>query len=447
MKHSHRRAAWAELWLRYRSVFSHFWAQRESLASPALDAHEAEFLPATLSLQAQPVSPAGRWVASILMALVMTALVWSILGRIDVTVNANGKIIPSARTKTISAVEVASVRALHVVEGQSVRAGDLLIELDTRSSDSERDKAEGDRQVALLQAARSRALLAATEAHQPPRLDPIDGVPVQLWRDASRHLSDQWQDYAAKVRQFEGQIRRYREELPLAAQRANDYAALAKTGDVSAHAASEKEQARVDLEGQLDEARHQSGALKAETRRIAQDALSEANRIVASSSQDARRAGVRSELLRLVSPVDGTVQQLSTHTVGGVVPAAQALMQIVPLQSAVEIEAFLENKDVGFVQEGQRASVKIDAFEYTKYGTLAGRVTHISRDAIQDEKQGWLYAVKVLLDESSMEIDGREVALSAGMSTSVEIKTGTRRVIEYVLSPLIRHSRESLNER
>lgn len=447
MKLPHRRAAWAELWRRYRSVFAHFWARRESLASPALVAHEAEFLPATLSLQAQPVSPAGRWVGRILMALVLTALVWSILGRIDVTVNASGKIIPSARTKTISAVEVASVRSLHVVEGQLVKAGDVLIELDTRSSDSERDKAEGDKQVALLQAARSRALLVAIEAHQPPRLTPIDEIPAQLWRDAYRHLSDQWQDYAARLRQLEGQIRRYREALPLAARRASDYAALAKTGDVSAHAASEKEQARVDLEGQLDQARHQLSALKAETRRLAQDALSEANRIVASSGQDSRRAGVRSELLRLVSPVDGTVQQLSAHTVGGVVPAAQALMQIVPVQGAVEIEAFLENKDVGFVQEGQRASVKVDAFEYTKYGTLAGRVTHISRDAMPDEQKGWIYAVKVLLDESSMEIDGRDVVLSAGMSTSVEIKTGTRRVIEYVLSPLVRHGRESLNER
>ena len=447
MRLSHRWNAWSELWQRYRRVFVHFWAQRESLASPALKPHEAEFLPATLSLQTRPVSPAGRWVARVLMALVLAVLLWSILGQIDVTVNASGKIIPSGRTKTISAVEVASVRALHVVEGQSVRAGDLLIELDTRASDSERDKAEGDRQVAMLQAARSRALIAAIEEHSSPRLGPVDGVSPELWRDASRHLSGQWQDYAAKAQRLDGQIRRYREALPLAAQRARDYAALVKTGDVSAHAASEKEQARVDLEGQLDEARHQLAALRAETRRAAQDALSEASRIVASSSQDVRRAGVRSELLRLLAPVDGTVQQLSAHTVGGVVPAAQALMQIVPLQSAVEIEAFLENKDVGFVQEGQRAAVKIDAFEYTKYGTLAGRVSHIARDAMQDEEKGWIYAIKVLLDDPSMEVDGREVALSPGMSTRVEVKTGTRRVIEYVLSPLIRHGRESLNER
>src|SRR5262245_5591564 len=119
----HRVQAWGALWRRYREVFSYFWARRDELDMPALQAHEAEFLPAALSLQAQPVSPAGRWVARVLIALIVVALAWSILGHIDIIVNAQGKVIPSQRTKTIASVEVASVRALHVEEGQAVRAG------------------------------------------------------------------------------------------------------------------------------------------------------------------------------------------------------------------------------------------------------------------------------------------------------------------------------------
>jgi hemolysin D len=145
--------------------------------------------------------------------------------------------------------------------------------------------------------------------------------------------------------------------------------------------------------------------------------------------------------------VNGTVQQLDVHTVGGVVSSAKALMQIVPQEARVEVEAFLENKDVGFVQEGQSAEVKIDAFEYTKYGTVTGKVTHVSRDAIQDEKKGLIYSMKIGLDSSTINIDGQEIPLSAGMSVNAEIKTGDRRIIEYVLSPLVRHKRESLNER
>jgi hemolysin D len=187
-----------------------------------------------------------------------------------------------------------------------------------------------------------------------------------------------------------------------------------------------------------------------ETKHTAYDQSTEGSRIAASSRQDALRSGSHSKLLQLTAPVDGTVQQLTVHTVGGVVPFAQPLMQIVPKESAVEVEASLENKDVGFVQEGQPAEVKIDTFEYTKYGTVPAVVTHVSRDAVQDdkdEKKGLLYTIKVMLNKSTMAVEGKAMPLTAGMSVNVEIKTGDRRIIEYVLSPLMEHQREALHER
>ena len=216
---------------------------------------------------------------------------------------------------------------------------------------------------------------------------------------------------------------------------------------VSRHVWLEKEQARVELDGLLRDASNQRAALVAQIRKEAYDAVTEGNRIIAASQQDRRRAGERSKLLKLTAPVDGTVQQLTVHTVGGVVPAAQPLMQIVPADSPVEVEAFIENKDVGFVRADQNAEVKIDAFNYTKYGTIEATVRNVSRDAIPDENQGLIYATRVALSRSDIIIDGLPVQLSAGMSVNVEIKTGTRRVIEYVLSPLIRHQREALHER
>lgn len=135
------------------------------------------------------------------------------------------------------------------------------------------------------------------------------------------------------------------------------------------------------------------------------------------------------------------------HTLGGVVQAAQPIMQIVPSQGPLEVEAFIENKDKGFVRAGQSAAVKVDTFEYTKYGTLPGKVTHVSQDAIPDEKRGLIYAVKVLLDETTLDVEGEPTPITPGMAVSVEIKTGDRRVIEYVMSPLMRHTREALRER
>lgn len=443
----HRLQAWAALWQRYAQSFAHSWRRRHTLRSDFFNKQEAEFLPAGLSLQETPDSASLRWTARLLMALVVFALAWAVFGRVDIIVNASGKIIPSARTKTIASIDVASVKALHVSEGQRVRAGDVLVELDSSSSDAEHDKAVDQVAQARLQVARSQAMMTAVEQLRAPVLRAVPEATAQQWQAARQQLMGQYQDFHARLVRLDGEIARYAEALPLARQRAEDYRVLMADDTVSRHAWLEKEQARVDLQGQLDDARNQRAALIAQTRKEASDAMIEAQKISEAGVQDQRRAGAHSQLLRLTAPVDGTVQQLSVHTVGGVVPAAQPLMQIVPLENVVEVEAFLENKDVGFVQPGQQAAVKIDAFEYTKYGTIGARVRHVSQDAIEDEKKGLIYSTKVVLDRNTIFVDGKTLPLSAGMSVSVEIKTGTRRVIEYVLSPLVQHQREAMRER
>ena len=447
MSRNFRKEAYADLFRRYKSIFAHFWKHRHQLNGQLLTEDEAEFLPAALSLQAKPVSPAARFLAMVLVALILVLIVWSFFGRIDIIVNATGKIIPSGYTKTIASVDVASVRALYVEEGQQVQAGDVLIELDASASDSERDKATGNQTMALLQAARAKALITAIDLGQSPKMPTVDNAPADQWQTARMYLEGQYLDYQSKLMRIDSNIEHYREALALATQRAEDYKALLLDRDVSQHAWLEKEQARVDLAGQLSDARNQRNALVAETRRTAYDQLTEGSKAAASSQQDALRSDAHSKLLTLTAPVSGTVQQLDVHTIGGVVSSAKPLMQIVPQDTRVEVEAFLENKDVGFVQEGQDVAIKIDAFEYTKYGTVTGKVSHVSRDAIKDEKKGLIYSTKVALDKSIIAVEGKEMPLSAGMSVNVEIKTGDRRIIEYVLSPLIRHQRESLNER
>lgn len=447
MSLKHKLEAYAFLLRHYRQVFGRFWKERDQLGGNLFKEDEAEFLPAALSLQERPVSPSLRITAKILMALVAFVLLWAIFGRMDIVVNATGEIIPSERTKTIASVEVASVKALYVEEGQAVKEGEVLIELDASAADAEYGKAMSSITEATLQIARSRAMIEAVDSRKPPKLAPIAGVPVEKLQEAQGHLNGQYQDFMTKLQRLEGAITRYSSALPLATQRASDYRELAQNHDVSMHAYLEKEQARVDLEGQLTEAKNTRAALIAETRRAAFDAQAEGDRIVGAGRQDAMRTETRSKLLKLTSPVDGTVQQLTVFTVGGVVPAAQPLMKIVPNEDHLIVEAMLENKDIGFVEEGQTAAVKIAAFEYTKYGTIPARVLHVSRDAIKDEKKGLLYSVIIALDKSSISVKGEDMPLSAGMSVNVEIKTGTRRVIEYVLSPLLQHAKESLNER
>ncbi len=458
MSSRYRLATYRELLIRYREVFTHFWRLRKSLDGGLFNEDEADFMSPALSLQEKPVSSTARLTARLLMALVAVALLWSTFGHIDIIVNATGKIIPSGRVKTIASVDTASVRALHVTEGQQVKAGDVLVELDARETNADRDKALGDQSDAVLEVVRAKALIAAIEGGRMPQLSGLDfqqteghlDIPPAKWRAEQLHVESLYGDYLAKLKRIEGDIARYSEALPLATQRADDYRSLLQDHDVARHAWLEKEQARIDLEGQLADARNQRVSLITETRRTAYDQLTEGSRIAAASLQDAVRADSHSKLLQLTAPVDGTVQQLNVHTVGGVVQAAQPLMEIVPAENSVEVEAFLENKDVGFVHEGQVAEVKIDTFEYTKYGTIPARVTHVSRDAVQgdkDEKKGLLYTIKVMLNKSTMRVEDKVMPLTAGMSVDVEIKTGERRIIEYVLSPLIEHQREALHER
>jgi hemolysin D len=443
----HRIEAWLDLLRRYGRTFIHFWGVRHSLKTDFFNKEEAEFLPAGLSLLETPDSPTLRWTGRILMAMVLFTVLWSIFGQIDIIANATGKIIPSGRTKTIGSVDVASVKALYVSEGQEVHAGDVLVELDSSSSDAEHDKAMNAVAQARLQVARSQAMTEAVETLRAPVLGVVDGVTPAQRQTAKLQLEGQYKDFHAKLNRLDGEIIRYSQALPLATQRAEDYKSLMADNTVSRHAWLEKEQIRVDLQGQLNDARNQRLALIAQTRKEAQEALIEGQKIIAAGIQDQRRAGEHSKLLKLTAPVDGTVQQLNVYTVGGVVPAAQPLMQIVPKDNFVEVEAFLENKDVGFVHAGQDAEVKIDAFDYTKYGTIKAKVRHVSQDAIQDDKKGLIYSTKVVLDKNTIFVDGKTMQLSAGMSVNVEIKTGTRRVIEYVLSPLAQHQREAMHER
>jgi hemolysin D len=155
---------------------------------------------------------------------------------------------------------------------------------------------------------------------------------------------------------------------------------------------------------------------------------------------------VRQSLMRLVAPVAGTVQQLSVHTVGGVVTTAQALLEIVP-DDSLEVQAHIENKDIGFIEIGQPAVVKIDAFPYTRFGYLKGTVEDVSNDAVSDKKNGLYFVVRVKIPDKQFRVERKWVNLTPGMEVKAEIHTGTRSVAEYFLSPLISTANQALRER
>ena len=455
MSIKHRWEAYKELRGRYRKIFSYYWQHRHEMPTNLFTEDEAEFMPAALTVQERPVSKTGLIISRLLIAIILIALCWAIFGRMDIVVNGMGKIIPSEYTKTIAAVDTAKVTAVHVLEGQQVKQGDILIELDASATKADHDKALGEMAEYALQLERNLAMLAAIDSQKPPVLLSIEemderyGININTakWQAAESHVLGQYKDYEAKSMRLQEEIKSHEQTLPLVSQQAQNYRKLLATNDVPRNDYLQREQARVQLVGQLETAKSQLRSLTAEIQRTAHEEIAQARRGVEASRLDIQRYASISSLYILKAPIDGTVQQLTAHTVGGVAPAAQPLMLIVPLDGPVEVEAFIENKDKGFVHVGQTVKVKVDTFQYTKYGTLSGEVVFVSEDAIEDEKRGLIYAVRVRLQETELNVEGRQTRVTPGMSVNVEIKTGDRRIIEYVLSPLLRHTKESLNER
>jgi hemolysin D len=208
---------------------------------------------------------------------------------------------------------------------------------------------------------------------------------------------------------------------------------------------------------------------KAEYRRTLLAELAEAERKAAGFTADLSKAEQRAKLQSLTAPVSGTVQQLAVHTVGGVVTPAQALMVIVPLDSNLEIEASVNNRDIGFIHTGDEVAIKVDTFDFTRYGLLHGKVLSISSDAVTREVPGektadkqatgststtsepkgqeMTYVARISVADPRLQIDDKFVSLSPGMAVTAEIKTGSRRLISYLLSPLMKYKQESLRER
>ena len=470
-----RTQAIADLLKRYGGAFGHAWSRRIELDHIPRQPHETQFLPAALALQETPVSPAPRVAMWLLIAFAALAVGWAIWGKIEVVAVAHGKIVPNDRVKTIQPLETATVTAIRVADGQQVKAGDILVELDTTSTTADSVRLTNDQITAQLRGARAKGMLAAIASGQAPVLGAVAGVASDRLAREQRQLEGQYDEYRAKLTKLEADlvcreaelqsageiVRKLEQTAPLAAQRARDFKELVDKDFASRYDYMEREEERIaqeadlatersrllEIKAALHEVESQRGVLRAETRRQALDSLHEAEQQTTSAAQELVKAASRDQSMTLSAPVSGTVQQLAVHTIGGVVTPAQPLLVIVPMDNALEVEAFLENQDIGFVNAGQEAEVKIETFPFTKYGTVHAQVTHVSHDAINDEKKGLVYATRVQLARSFMQVENKTTNLSAGMAVTVEIKTSQRRVIEYFLSPLLRHASESLRER
>jgi hemolysin D len=436
----------------------------------------------------------GRAIAGTIILFFVAALAWATFGWVDIIATAPGKIVPTGRSKVVQPFETGVVRAIHVQDGQAVKAGDVLVELDPTSNAADEKRLGRDLVQDQLDVARLEGLLA----DDPAQFAPPETAPAGLVATAQRQMEAQAAEQAAKLasldrqsaqkdaerREAEASIAKIEATLPLLRSQRDIREHLLQNEYGSRLLYLQAEQQVVEQEHELIVQRHkrdeigeaqaaigrQRAQAEAEYRKGVLADLAKAEGQANEHREEVVKATQRRELQTLTAPVDGTVQQLAVHTLGGVVTPAQALLVVVPAESHLEIEAMVPNRDIGFVHEGETAEIKVDTFNFTRYGLLHGKVLSVSQDAITRDRprdksgmaaqmtgdsdtssepkgQELVYAARVSLDRMQMQVEGRLVDLAPGMAVTVEIKTGSRRVIEYLLSPLLRYKQASFRER
>ena len=463
---------------KYLCVLQDAWDNRAQLGESKRDQQQLEFLPAALEVLERPPSPAGKLLGRIIIALFAIAVAWACIGKVDIVAVAEGKIISKSRIKDIQPLEKGVVKAILVTEGERVKSGQPLVELDQTLTAAEQTRLTQDLHFTQLNWLRQRALLKALQGEvERPVLEQQKSIKLTA-QEKSMHaqlLQQEWLDYQSRINTYlsqknereaalqgnQAKLQQLKLTLPLVTRRAEAMQKL-----VVKHMAPEMEYLKLEQERieqkqtlithqkqqqqftyAIETATQQLNTYKAEATHQSLTKMDEYQRQINSLTQQLTQASDTNAKQTLYAPVDGTVQQLAVHTIGGVVTEAQVLMKLVPRDDHLEVEAVLENKDIGFVFKGQPAEIKVNTFNFTKYGIVDAEVTDLTSDAIVDEQKGLVYKLRLKMQQTQMQIDGRTVDLLPGMTVSAEVKTGKRRLIEYVMSPLLRKTSESVRER
>jgi hemolysin D len=410
----------------------------------------------------------ATWAVCAMVLLTALYLYWA---KLDVVVSAEGRVVLTGKTKQVQAPEGGVIRRIAAVDGARVKRGDVLVELDSTVSAADKQRAERDFQEASVEVARAQSLLAGRGSL----------ATLQVARDVVAHhealLRARLSEQAARMGALDQEVARRRAESgallaqvarlkqmePLARRRFEQRQALVTSGMLSEASLLEARMELMATERELEQTAGRQAELDAtlqaaiEQRKVAaNDFAARANAELAEASK--RRDLAQQELLKaqqrlrqqvIVAPSDGVVQQLSVNTLGGSVQSGQFLMAVAPEGDALELEVQLLNRDVGVVQQGQSAIVKAEAFDFTRYGHIEGEITWVGLDSVTDPRLGLVYPARVRLARTATprSVEGRNGLLKPGMSATVDIRVGQRRILDTLIGPMLRYRSEALRER
>ncbi len=460
-----------------------------------------EFLPAALEILETPPSPVRAALLLTVCAFATAALVWSWVGHVDVIATAPGKIQPVGRTKTVQPLETGKVARVAAGNGQAVREGDVLIVLDGAEARADEAAVEADLEAGRAEIVRRNAALRMAAGHAsgpPPTLSFAPGTAPSVAAREQRVLEGDAAQLAGTLGSLDGQRREKEAERARLAATIAAQEVLVTTlqervtmrSDLMAMAAESRAKVIDALELMQTQAatlaaeKGQLGEAEASLARIGRDTdkavaafaaenaqkLADAEHLVDDNEAKLAKAQAKIAHLTLESPIDGVVQGSVVTAPGQVLTAGEQVMEVVPTGAALEIEGYLPNADAGFVHQGQTAVVKVEAFPFTDYGTVDATVTAVARDAIPEPEaetreanpaggprptgfgaaqhvQNLVYPVTLTLARSAVKAGDATVPLGPGMAVTVEIKTASRRIIDFLVSPILKTTQTAFHER
>ncbi|MDY0937901.1 HlyD family type I secretion periplasmic adaptor subunit [Pseudomonas viridiflava] len=433
---------------------------------------EHRFLPYRSAALADPSSRAMSLTVWIAAALLLGAVLWAGFAVLEEVTTGEGKAIPSSKVQVIQNLEGGIVSDIFVREGQVVDKGDTLLRLDDTRFMSSRSESEVDRltltaQVERLAAeAEGRALTLPAEVTSSAPQVAVDEQALYESRQRrlaseQRTLNEQLRQKTQELAEFRSKQEQFRSSLALVQQELDMSAPLVSSGAVSPVEILRLKRNAVELRGSMNantlaipraeaaiseiKSRVQESelAFRADAARELNEKRNDLARISAS------RIAIDDRMSRttVVSPVRGIVKTLKVNTIGGVVQPGSDLLEIVPLEDNLLIEAKVRPQDVAFLHPGQKAMVKFSAYDYTLYGGLPARLEMIGADTITDDKDNSFYLIQVRTDSNHLGSDSRPLLIIPGMIATVDIITGEKSVLDYLLKPVLKARAEALRER
>ena len=427
-----------------------------------------EFTPLLVEIEERPTSPLGRSLLYAILAFMVIGLLWLFLAKIDVVVSARGKVVPDGEIKTLQPVETGVIGSILVKEGQSVKKGEILMEIDPSVTESDLASKQKNLTLLELEIERLDAQINDRAFHPSSACQETAAIATQQMMYTSGKLAydQQRQVLQEQIRQNDEATETAKADknrLKQLLSSAKDHEARLKEV-IDIIAKKEYEDAknqRIEYQEQLTMKEHviaqSQGKLNELTQQLRLVTQEYRNRLLAELTQKSKEAtSLRTEVettqfrnakQQIIAPVDGTIGKLLVHTVGGVVTPAEKLLTLIPKGVPLIIQATVLNQDIGFITKEMEAAIKIDTFDFQKYGLLHGTVKHIADDAIDDEKLGPVYEITIDPKETTLRVEGKELTINPGMSVTAELKVGKRRVIEFFIYPMIKYLDEGLSVR